>query len=66
MVRRFFEAHAERIDRILNDSFPIFERFGWTLGDVEALDWFDFMLVADGVQELNKRDAEARARAAQG
>ena len=50
------------------DSFPIFERFHWTLEDVEALDWYDYLLIADGVQELNRRDAEeiARIRAAQG
>jgi hypothetical protein len=35
---------------------------------VERLEWDDFCLIADGVQELNKRDAEeiARLRAAQG
>ncbi|WP_316201038.1 hypothetical protein [Bradyrhizobium sp. SZCCHNS30571] len=59
MVRGFFEAHAERIGRIIEDSFPIFERFGWTLDAVEALEWDDFLLIADGVQFLNKRDQEA-------
>jgi hypothetical protein len=35
---------------------------------VEALEWDDFCLIADGVQELNRRDAEelAKIRAAQG
>jgi hypothetical protein len=35
---------------------------------VERLDWDDFILIADSVQELNRRDAEeiARLRAAQG
>lgn len=59
MVRRFFAENAGRIERILIDAFPIFERFHWTLEDVEAMDWGDFCLVADGVQELNRRDAEA-------
>ena len=59
MVRRFFEANGERISRILADAFPIFERFGWTLEDVERMEFFDFILVADGVQALNQRDAEA-------
>jgi hypothetical protein len=50
------------------DSFPIFERFHWTLEDVEALDFTDFCMIADGVKELNRRDAEeiAKIRAAQG
>jgi hypothetical protein len=63
MVRRFFETHAGRISDILTDSFPIFERFKWTLEDVENLEFFDFILIADGVQFLNKRDAEAMAKA---
>jgi hypothetical protein len=63
VVRGFFETHAERIGRLIQDSFPIFERFGWTLEDVERMEFFDFCLVADGVQELNKRDAEAVAKA---
>jgi hypothetical protein len=68
VVRRFFGANGGRIQRILIDSFPIFERFHWTLEDVERLDWDDFILIADSVQELNRRDAEeiARLRAAQG
>jgi hypothetical protein len=68
VVRKFFRENDERLGRILTDSFPIFERFHWTLEDIEALDWWDFMLIADGVQELNRRDAEeiARIRAAQG
>jgi hypothetical protein len=66
VVRSFFEAHAERIERIIEDAFPIFERFKWTLEDVEAMDFFDFCLVADGVQHLNKRDAEAYAAARAG
>jgi hypothetical protein len=68
VVRRFFGANGGRIQRILIDSFPIFERFHWTLEDVEALEWDDFCLIADGVQELNKRDVDeiARLRAAQG
>jgi hypothetical protein len=68
VVRRFFGENLERIKRILTDSFPIFERFHWTLEDVEALEWDDFLLIADGVRELNRRDAEeiARIRAAQG
>ena len=65
MVRGFFEAHGERINRIIPDAFPIFERFHWTLETVEAMEWDDFLLVADGVHELNKRDAEA-LKAAQG
>jgi hypothetical protein len=63
VVRRFFETNAGRISRILADSFPIFERFHWTLEDVEKLDFDDFILIADGVQELNRRDAEAIANA---
>jgi hypothetical protein len=63
VVRRFFEANDERIGRIIADAFPIFERFGWTLGDVDDMEFFDFCLVADGVAELNKRDAEAAAKA---
>jgi hypothetical protein len=59
VVRRFFEAHGERISNIIVDAFPIFERFGWTLEDVDRMDFDDFMLVADGVQALNVRDAEA-------
>jgi hypothetical protein len=65
VVRRFFEANGERISRIIADAFPIFERFHWTLEDVDAMEFDDFVLVADGVQELNKRDAEA-FKAAQG
>jgi hypothetical protein len=65
VVRRFFEAHGERISRIIPDAFPIFERFHWTLETVEAMEWDDFLLVADGVQALNQRDAEA-FKAAQG
>jgi hypothetical protein len=30
------------------------------------MDFFDFILVADGVHELNRRDAEAIAKARQG
>jgi hypothetical protein len=67
VVRRFFETHAERIAQIIPDSFPIFERFHWTLQTVEELEWDDFLMIADGVSELNTRDAEAiaKARAAQ-
>jgi hypothetical protein len=63
VVRRFFEAHAERIGRLITDAFPIFERFGWTLEDVEKLEFDDFCMIADGVSELNKRDAELAAKA---
>jgi hypothetical protein len=63
VVRRFFETNAGRISRILSDSFPIFERFHWTLEDVERLEFVDFCLIADGVTELNRRDAEAIANA---
>jgi hypothetical protein len=63
VVRRFFETNAGRISKIINDSFPIFERFHWTLEDIEALDFDDFCLIADGVTELNRRDAEAIAKA---
>jgi len=68
MVRRFFGENDERIQRLIIDSFPIFERFHWTLEDVEALDFSDFCLIADGVQALNRRDADeiAKLRAAQG
>ncbi len=41
----------------------MFERWHWTMSDVEALDWEDFTLLADSVQALNKRDAEAIAKA---
>lgn len=63
MVRRFFETNAGRIERIIIDSFPIFERFHWTLEDVDNLEFTDFCMIADGVFELNKRDAEAIAKA---
>jgi hypothetical protein len=63
VVRGFFEAHADRIGRIITDAFPIFERFGWTLEDVEKLEFADFCMIADGVAELNKRDAEIAAKA---
>ncbi|MDB5610667.1 MAG: hypothetical protein JWP25_7567 [Bradyrhizobium sp.] len=68
MVRKFFRENDERIQRILIDSFPIFERFKWTLEDVEALDFSDFLLISDGVAALNQRDADeiAKIRAAQG
>lgn len=59
MVRAFFEANAGRLERILEDAVPIFERWKWTLSEVEALDWDDFCLFADAVQELNRREAEA-------
>ncbi len=62
MVRAFFGTHVGRIQRILIDSFPIFERFHWTLGDVEALEWDDFCVISDGVKALNERDAEEIAR----
>ncbi|MCS3449842.1 hypothetical protein M2222_001337 [Bradyrhizobium elkanii] len=65
MVRGFFEAHGERISRIIADAFPVFERFHWTLETVDRMDFDDFILVADGVQALNQRDAEA-IKAAQG
>jgi hypothetical protein len=63
MVRSFFETNAGRIGRILIDAFPIFERFGWTLDDVENMEFLDFCMVADGVQQLNQRDADAIAKA---
>lgn len=43
----------------------MFERWHWTLEDVEALDFFDFCILADAVSHLNKRDIEAR-KAGQG
>jgi hypothetical protein len=63
VVRKFFGENDERIQRLIIDSFPIFERFHWTLEDIEALDFDDFCLIADGVTELNRRDAEAIAKA---
>lgn len=45
------------------DAVPMFDRWHWTLEDVEALDFEDFLLLADAVQELNKRDAETIAKA---
>lgn len=60
MVRRFFEEHRGRIERIIIDSFPIFERFHWTLHDVDELDWDDFCTVADGVNELYTREIKLR------
>jgi hypothetical protein len=45
------------------DSFPIFERFGWTLSEVEDCEWVDFLVIADGVRQLNIRDEEALAKA---
>lgn len=43
----------------MSDAVPIFERWKWTLTEVEALDFDDFVALADAVQELNKREADA-------
>ena len=66
-MKKWFEGFLKpmlgELEQLLSDAFPIFERFGWTLGDVEDLEWVDFCMVADGVAELNRRDAEARVKA---
>lgn len=41
----------------------MFERWHWTLDDVEQLDYSDFCIFADAVKTLNERDAEAIAKA---
>ncbi len=50
----------------MQDAVPMFERWHWNLPDVEELDWDDFLLLADAVEELNRRDAEAIAKARAG
>lgn len=40
----------------------MFERWHWTMADVEALDFDEFCLLADTITEINKREAKARGR----
>jgi hypothetical protein len=42
----------------------MFERWHWTLSDVEDCEWDDFILLADTVEAINKQEAEARRKAA--
>lgn len=47
----------------------MFERWHWTLDDVENIEYEDFVMLADAVDQLNRRDAEIiknRQAAAQG
>jgi hypothetical protein len=48
------------------DALPMFERWHWTLENVDNMDFDDFCLLADSVDHLNKRDQEARAAQAKG
>lgn len=41
----------------------MFERWHWDLGTVERLDWDDFVLLAETVRELNRREMEAQRKA---
>jgi hypothetical protein len=45
------------------DAVPMFERWHWTMEDVDELEFDDFTLLADTVGEINKREAEARNNA---
>jgi hypothetical protein len=38
----------------------MFERWHWTLENVESMEFEDFILLADAVADLNRRDIEAR------
>jgi hypothetical protein len=44
------------------DAVPMFERWHWSMGQVEELDFEEFTVLADTVQEMFKRDAEARGK----
>ena len=59
MVRRFFEENAGRIDGILTDTVVLADRFKWQPSEIEALEFKEFCLYADGVREIHKREAEA-------
>lgn len=41
----------------------MFERWHWTLNDVDDMEFDDFTLLADVVHELNQRDMKAREAA---
>lgn len=63
MVRGFFAAHAQQLERHLTDAVLMFERWHWTLEDVERLDWDDFVLLSEAVHDINRREAEAYKQA---
>lgn len=41
----------------------MFERWHWTLEDVERLEWEDFLILAQAVNEINRKEAEAYKQA---
>lgn len=43
------------------EAIPVFERWHWTMSEVEAMDFEEWYQIADAVEALNKRDAKARA-----
>jgi len=43
------------------EAVPVFERWHWTMQDVEEIDFEEWYEIADVVEALNKRDANARA-----
>lgn len=64
MVRGFFQRNEQRINDILLDCIPIFDRWhGWDLvNSIEPMDFDDFCLLADTVKEINKAEERSRRK----
>jgi hypothetical protein len=60
VVRGFFEVHLGRIRELLIEAVPVFERWHWSMSDVDEMDFEEWFDIADVVEALNKRDEKAR------
>lgn len=48
------------------EAVPVFERWGWSMRDIDEMDFEEWFQVADIVEALNQRDAKIAAQRAGG
>lgn len=48
------------------DAFMLIERYNWTLHDIEAMAWSDYLAISDGCKDMYSREQKAADQAAKG
>lgn len=48
------------------DAFMLIERYNWTMHDIDAMDWSDYIAITDGAKMMFDRERKAAEAAAKG
>jgi hypothetical protein len=48
------------------EAVPVFERWGWSMSDIDEMDLWEWYEAADVCEALNQRDAKIAAQRASG